>query len=119
MIDATGYQLEPTPWARRAACAGTDPELWFPNQGAPDAQAKAICDSCPVRQQCLDYALRWDIQFGMWGGLSTRERRRLRRKRDVPRIEPRHGTRNRYEHGCRCDDCRTANYQYQRQWRAQ
>lgn len=63
-------------WMRSALCAQVDPELWFP-EGGSARPAKAICGGCQVRAECLDYALASAEQFGIWGGLSARERRRL------------------------------------------
>lgn len=77
--EAFGYELEPTPWTERAGCIGSDPDLFFPGRGESCAPAKAICAPCPVRSECLDYARRWNISFGVWGGTSERERRQLPR----------------------------------------
>ena len=70
------------PWWDHAAC--NDPEvadLFFPEKGGGTRTAKRICAGCPVRVPCLDYALDNDERFGVWGGLSERERRRLKRRR--------------------------------------
>lgn len=111
MVDATGWELEPTPWARDAACAGTDnPEQWFPNQGGNCTPARTICGRCPVRIECLEYALAWNIRHGIWGGLSPTQRRPLAAtSRRAQRIVAAHGTTTRYGGGCRCDGCRRAN----------
>ncbi len=66
-------------WQSDALCAQTDPEAFFPEKGGSTRDAKRICDTCDVRQQCLEYALENDERFGIWGGLSERERRKLRR----------------------------------------
>ena len=66
-------------WQERALCAQTDPEAFFPEKGGSTREAKRICQGCEVRDACLDYALANDERFGIWGGLSERERRRLRR----------------------------------------
>lgn len=66
-------------WQERALCAQTDPEAFFPEKGGSTREAKRICLGCEVRAECLDYALAHDERFGIWGGLSERERRRLRR----------------------------------------
>jgi WhiB family redox-sensing transcriptional regulator len=66
-------------WQERALCAQTDPEAFFPEKGGSTREAKRICSGCEVRAECLDYALSHDERFGIWGGLSERERRRLRR----------------------------------------
>jgi WhiB family redox-sensing transcriptional regulator len=66
-------------WQDRALCAQTDPEAFFPEKGGSTREAKKICQSCEVRTECLEYALAHDERFGIWGGLSERERRRLKR----------------------------------------
>ena len=76
-------QLALTPdddlWQEKALCAQTDPEAFFPEKGGSTREAKRICLGCEVRDACLDYALANDERFGIWGGLSERERRRLKR----------------------------------------
>ena len=67
------------PWKAQANCAGVDPALFFPERGDSVKAAKAVCAGCEVRQECLDYALRLGIRFGIFGGKSERERRVLRR----------------------------------------
>ena len=67
-------------WQDKALCAQTDPEAFFPEKGGSTREAKRICVSCEVKQECLEYALMQDERFGIWGGLSERERRRLKRK---------------------------------------
>jgi WhiB family transcriptional regulator, redox-sensing transcriptional regulator len=71
--------VEEPEWQERALCAQTDPEAFFPEKGGSTREAKRICSGCDVRAECLDYALAHDERFGIWGGLSERERRRLRR----------------------------------------
>jgi WhiB family redox-sensing transcriptional regulator len=66
-------------WHERALCAQTDPEAFFPEKGGSTREAKKICVGCEVRAECLSYALANDERFGIWGGLSERERRRLKR----------------------------------------
>ena len=63
----------------RALCAQTDPEIFFPEKGGSTREAKKVCAGCEVRAECLAYALNNDERFGIWGGLSERERRRLKR----------------------------------------
>ena len=67
-------------WQERALCSQTDPEAFFPEKGGSTRDAKQICSVCEVRQQCLEYALANDERFGIWGGLSERERRKLKRR---------------------------------------
>jgi WhiB family redox-sensing transcriptional regulator len=80
-------------WPSYAACFGADPELFFPiGETGPAllqiAEAKEVCGRCPVRQQCLQWALDTDQNAGVWGGLSETERhahkRRLARRDPVP-----------------------------------
>jgi WhiB family transcriptional regulator, redox-sensing transcriptional regulator len=66
-------------WQERALCAQTDPEAFFPEKGGSTREAKRICAGCEVRAECLEYALTFDERFGIWGGLSERERRKLKR----------------------------------------
>lgn len=72
-------EVTPDQWQDRALCAQTDPEAFFPEKGGSTREAKKICLGCEVRHECLDYALAHDERFGIWGGLSERERRRLKR----------------------------------------
>ena len=67
----------PLPWQVEALCAQTDPEAFFPEKGGSTREAKRVCGRCDVRGECLSYALAHDERFGIWGGLSERERRRL------------------------------------------
>jgi WhiB family transcriptional regulator, redox-sensing transcriptional regulator len=67
-------------WQADSLCAQTDPEAFFPEKGGSTREAKKICASCEVRAQCLEYALQNDERFGIWGGLSERERRKLRKR---------------------------------------
>ncbi len=66
-------------WQERALCAQTDPEAFFPEKGGSTREAKKVCLGCEVKAECLDYALGHDERFGIWGGMSERERRRVRR----------------------------------------
>ncbi|GAA4485256.1 WhiB family transcriptional regulator [Microbacterium panaciterrae] len=67
-------------WQSQALCAQTDPEAFFPEKGGSTRDAKRICTTCDVRGECLEYALNNDERFGIWGGLSERERRKLKRR---------------------------------------
>jgi WhiB family redox-sensing transcriptional regulator len=71
--------IEDDQWQERGLCAQTDPEAFFPEKGGSTREAKRICMGCEVRDRCLEYALAHDERFGIWGGLSERERRRLKR----------------------------------------
>jgi WhiB family redox-sensing transcriptional regulator len=75
----TLLEIEETSWQERALCAQTDPEAFFPEKGGSTREAKRVCGSCDVRGECLEYALAKDERFGIWGGLSERERRRLKK----------------------------------------
>ena len=74
-----GSEADAQSWQEQALCAETDPEAFFPEKGGSTREAKKICTGCEVKAQCLEYALANDERFGIWGGLSERERRRLRR----------------------------------------
>jgi WhiB family redox-sensing transcriptional regulator len=77
VVDDEDSQLA---WQADSLCAQTDPEAFFPEKGGSTRDAKKICASCDVRAQCLEYALHNDERFGIWGGLSERERRKLRKQ---------------------------------------
>lgn len=72
-------------WLDEAACADMDPELFFPSKGADApiklAEARKVCERCPVRMPCLEYALANGERWGLWGGLNERERRRIKKRR--------------------------------------
>jgi WhiB family transcriptional regulator, redox-sensing transcriptional regulator len=67
-------------WAAKGACRGSDPDALFV-EGAAQNRAKVVCLSCPVRMECLSDALDHRIEFGVWGGMTERERRALLRRR--------------------------------------
>lgn len=82
-------------WQDRAACIDMDPNLWFPEDEPlkeqrlwMEATAKAQCAICPVRMECLQYALRNREEFGTWGGYNSEEVHRLRRTLHVKAVEP-------------------------------
>lgn len=75
-------ERESMAWSAYGGCASADPDLFFPEPGADTAPAREICRSCPVRRMCLDYALETRQKFGIWGGMTENQRRRLRRDRD-------------------------------------
>ena len=74
-------------WMDRAACRGCDPALFFPSKGEPNAYqaARQVCAGCPVRSDCLEYAMVNETtnthNTGMWGGMTVKERLALRRYR--------------------------------------
>lgn len=79
---AAGPVLGAVPdWRDLAACAGEDPDLFYPEPGGSVKPAKQICAGCPVRAECLEDALKTGDRFGVRGGLSERERGRLHRQR--------------------------------------
>lgn len=65
-------------WMDDGACTETDPDAFFPDKGDSTAAAKSVCAGCTVVEQCLRYALETDTRFGVWGGLSSLERSRIR-----------------------------------------
>ena len=67
-------------WQHKALCAQTDPEAFFPEKGGSTRDAKRVCAKCEVREQCLKWAIDHDERFGIWGGMSERERRRYKRE---------------------------------------
>lgn len=69
----------PPPWMVDGLCAQTDPESFFPEKGGSTREAKATCAKCLVQAECLDYALDNDERFGIWGGMSERDRRKLKK----------------------------------------
>ena len=72
-------------WQEFSNCLGVDPDLFFPERGASTKEAKQVCQGCVVREDCLEYALANGEKFGIWGGLSERERSRIRRQRALAR----------------------------------
>lgn len=70
-------------WMLRARCRDYRPDDFFPSDGVGVDQARAVCAQCPVQVQCLEYALEYRIDHGVWGGCSERERRRILRRRRV------------------------------------
>lgn len=70
-----------TRWMADAACRDSDPRLFWPKPGESHREALAVCADCPVRQQCLDYAVSNGEHDGIWGGTSARQRRQIRRDR--------------------------------------
>ncbi len=127
-------------WWRYGKCVGQNPDLWYPNHetGETARKAVAICMTCPVRTECLDWALETNELFGVWGGQTVRDRRTLRRSRGLTRPtlygaakrsydnaatpiviitpgdgDPRHGTLTGYvNHRCRGECCRQAKRDY-------
>jgi WhiB family redox-sensing transcriptional regulator len=84
-VDGSQDRHDERGWEDFANCLGVDPDLFFPERGASTREAKEVCRGCPVREDCLEYALGNAEKFGIWGGMSERERRRIRRQRALAR----------------------------------
>lgn len=117
--DADVYWPEKPAWMSEGECRGIDPNIFFaepgnghdPEQTSMLADAKRICAGCPVREQCLEWALQ-RREAGIWGGTTENERRVIRRERGgMPRqpIPITHGTETGYNRGCREACCREAH----------
>lgn len=113
-------------WRDQALCAQVGADCWFPEKGESAGDAKKICLACEVREQCLQYALANDERWGVWGGLSERERRRIKREPlGLPplRLPPTRGAKCGTESGTRshsrrgeesCDACKHASTEARR-----
>jgi WhiB family redox-sensing transcriptional regulator len=78
---------KPEPWMALGLCREVDTgDMFFPEKGNSTADAKRICVGCEIRERCLEFAMANDERFGVWGGYSERERRRLQRGEEVPLI---------------------------------
>ena len=77
-----------TDWLAQAKCREMDPAIFFPSDGIGVQAAQRICNECPVRVACLEYALAERVDHGVWGGTSERERRRIQRHRRNSRYQP-------------------------------
>lgn len=76
----TDFGIEP--WMDSALCAQVGGDDWFPEWGGSERDPKTVCATCPVREQCLNYAIQHHINYGIWGGVSERQRRRIITKRN-------------------------------------
>lgn len=93
-------------WLDRAACIDTPVDVFFPTDKADATPAKQVCETCPVIEECLRYAVAAGETQGVWGGKTPRERSRWAGRQGLVR----HGTLAGYRNdGCRCDRCRKAN----------
>lgn len=107
-------------WRLSAACRGLDTSLWFPSEAGDSASnrlAKRICKTCPVQPQCLQFALDNNEPWGVWGGMSARQRLDFQRRRLRPRSMDSHGTESDYNLHLRlgtvpCAECRRAHAKY-------
>lgn len=79
---AFNMHIKSEEWMQDALCAQVEPDVMFPadRDAAGARRAKKLCDACPVRQLCLDYALQNNIRHGIWGGMSPLERAAVRRR---------------------------------------
>lgn len=82
-MNITSGVLPSPEWTRRALCAEVDPDIFFPEVGDDVEKVKRICKTCDVREECLKYSLDNDERFGIWGGLSEINRRKLRAERKL------------------------------------
>jgi WhiB family redox-sensing transcriptional regulator len=116
-------------WQKPGLCRNYPANWWFPERGSNRREiekVKAICQDCPIRVKCLEYALHHAEKFGIWGGLSVDERNAIRRtmpqqpRRTTIHVRPiSHGTNAGYHAHLRrketpCQDCVTAHRDYQR-----
>jgi WhiB family redox-sensing transcriptional regulator len=74
-------RLEIPDWTRDALCTEVGSDIFFPEKGESTAPAKKVCSHCPVINECLEWAIANDERFGVYGGKSERERRRIKRDR--------------------------------------
>lgn len=79
-MDAMLLDLDERPWAAYAACRTVDPGVFFPESDTGTETAVRICRGCPVMQECRDWALDTRVRYGIWGGLTERDRRRMLRR---------------------------------------
>ena len=73
----------PEGWQKKANCRGVNPNLFFPERGVSTSEAKAVCAGCQVKDECLEFAVDRGEKFGIWGGYSERERRKIRKARRI------------------------------------
>lgn len=108
--------FESPAWMQDAACATADGVDWFPADPATAGPAKALCDECPARAQCLEFALATGERFGVWGGLDELERRALTQAAppDLCGTYPRGAHRHEKAHEPLCEDCLLARGAYYR-----
>jgi WhiB family transcriptional regulator, redox-sensing transcriptional regulator len=83
LIEALQAEGVDMAWQDFANCRGADPDLFFPERGASTRTAKQICRECGVQDACLEFAIVSSEKFGIWGAMSERERRKIRRERQI------------------------------------
>jgi WhiB family redox-sensing transcriptional regulator len=79
-VDVRNLPHDPAPpdhWQREAACYGIDPDLFFPTSEEEAGDALDLCSACAVRETCLAWALKNGERYGVWGGLTEQQRRRI------------------------------------------
>ena len=82
-VDVTSLPANPMPpdyWQDRAACFGIDPDVFFPISEEEAGPALAYCGACRIREDCLAWALKNGERYGVWGGLTEQQRRRIARQ---------------------------------------
>lgn len=82
LLEAAADWYAERPWIEQAACASADPEAWFPEKGQSTIDAKRVCADCPVLAECRSDVLARGERFGVWGGMSERDRRRATQVRE-------------------------------------
>jgi WhiB family redox-sensing transcriptional regulator len=80
-----GRVFDDQPWRLEAACRGMDTRWFFPQRGESVREQYAVCNECPVKAPCLEYALQNKETSGIWGGTGERQRRRMRATMAMPR----------------------------------
>lgn len=128
-VQLTIKSFERAPWMAQGECQGMPTSWFFPARGESLAEQRAVCAVCPVKTECLDYALRNGEKYGVWGGTGERERRLMRREQGIvfgnnshnpaPLV---HGTNAGYQrHRTRkepaCDACKQAHAEYRSNFR--
>jgi len=83
LIEALQAEGVDMAWQDFANCRGANPDLFFPERGASTRTAKQICRECGVQDACLEFAIVSSEKFGIWGAMSERERRKIRRERQI------------------------------------
>ena len=78
----------PGEWRFDGACVGLDQSLWFPSTGHRPTKALVVCGGCPVRRECAEYALEQNQHWGVWGGLTERQRFDVKRHRRIGLVHP-------------------------------
>ncbi len=79
-LSLTTLGIDERPWAARGACRQFDPDLFFPVSDGSADEALRICRACPVLEDCREWALDTRVAYGVWGGLTERDRKRLLRR---------------------------------------